>query len=163
MRASISKPRDPPINAPAIKNGAEFIGPPAIFRNNLICPTTSPQTLKTCIAKVTAESQSLYPDAFPSLTAFPDKWVLVSMLDDTADSRSQVVMLQSAQKQFAANHLQVVHFDGSNDALGGLTTLLVSPNRRVVRRWKGFVGPAELGLALREYLGEPNYAHMGPS
>ena len=70
-------------------------------------------------------------------------------------------MLRSALKQFAGNNLQFLSpRDPSMDAHSEPTTLLVSPARKVVRRWQGFVPPAELGLALREYLGEPNYAQM---
>ena len=147
---------DPSINAPAIRNGAEFIGPPAIIRDNVIC--------SLCISKPEAQNETSYPASFPNLRAYPDKWVLVSMLDGTPDSRSQVVMLKSAQKQFDGNHLQVLcEHAGVNNANPGLTTLLVSPARKVVRRWQGFVPPAELGLALRQYLGEPNYAQMRTS
>lgn len=176
---------NPSIDAPAIRDGAEFIGPPGILRNNVICSMTtifvanngtlqleanhfehvdSQQELKICLSnsKVTTENESSYPDTLPSLAAYPGKWVLLAMLDDTPDSRSQTVVLKSAEKQFAGNHLEVMFLRGRpTDAYSVPATLLVSPGRKVVRHWEGFVPPAELGLALREHIGAPDYAEMG--
>lgn len=39
--------------------------------------------------------------------------------------------------------------------------LLVSPDGRVVHAWHGFAGPAELGIAVRQALGEPAYSQIG--
>lgn len=40
-------------------------------------------------------------------------------------------------------------------------TLLVSPNGKVVATWSTFPGPAELGIAVRQKLGEPAYSQIG--
>jgi hypothetical protein len=46
-------------------------------------------------------------------------------------------------------------------AAGVPTTVLVSPEGQVVRRWEGFVAPAALGLALRHHLGAPGASPIG--
>jgi hypothetical protein len=39
-------------------------------------------------------------------------------------------------------------------------TRLNAPGGSIAREWQGFVGPAEIGLAMREALGEPLYSQM---
>jgi hypothetical protein len=89
-------------------------------------------------------------------------------------------MLRSAQKQFRSKGLRVVllgavapdlaydwHLEdiplihGALDNSGALpATMLISPDRKVVRAWRGFAPPAELGVALRHHLGDPDFAQM---
>jgi hypothetical protein len=38
--------------------------------------------------------------------------------------------------------------------------VLVAPDGTRVREWQDFVGPAEIGLAVRNVLGEPFYSEM---
>jgi hypothetical protein len=40
-------------------------------------------------------------------------------------------------------------------------TLLVSPDDKIVARWRSFAGPAELGIAVWQRLGEPAYSQLG--
>jgi Right handed beta helix region len=200
----------PSIEAPAVKNAAQFVGRPGIIRNNVI-RTTNP----TWISSRTSvelehnviehmglrESQSsddvrasaedngssdrwdLVSSLAPSLSEYGGQWLLLSVIDEGEGSHSQVVMLRSAQKQFRAKGLRVVlvgavtadlaydwHLEdipllpaAPGDIAGELpTTLLISPDRKVERRWKGFVPPGELGMALRRHLGAPNFAQMEP-
>jgi hypothetical protein len=44
---------------------------------------------------------------------------------------------------------------------GSQETTLLSPRGLVAGQWNGFAGPVQLGLALRQSLGEPIYAQMG--
>jgi hypothetical protein len=44
---------------------------------------------------------------------------------------------------------------------GGFSVRLVSPLGKVVRVWHGYPGPVDLGLALRQYVGAPEFGHLG--
>jgi hypothetical protein len=44
---------------------------------------------------------------------------------------------------------------------GAERTVLTAPDGKVAGAWDGFVGPVQLGSALRQVLGEPIYAQMG--
>jgi hypothetical protein len=109
-------------------------------------------------------------------------WVLLSTIDAGDDSHSQVVMLRSVQKQFRSKGLRVVLAgkvppdladdwrlediplltDTPGDLSGALpATMLVSPDRKVVRYWRGFTPPGDLGIALRQHLGDPDFAQFG--
>lgn len=48
----------------------------------------------------------------------------------------------------------------SQGANTGEQSILVSPQGEVVQQWKGFAGPAALGLAARAWIGEPAYSQM---
>ena len=108
---------------------------------------------------------------------YPGSWALVSDLAEDDASRAQVVFLQSALEQYGERGLVVsVGFPGGASSrlahdwnLGAIrsftstptpaerfpTTLLVAPNGKVLRRWEGFVDPADLGLTLRALIGPP--------
>ena len=104
---------------------------------------------------------------------------MLSVIDDGEESHSQTVMLRSTQKQFRSKGLRVVLTGAvpSNLAydwhLGDIPllprerdqdagvlpwTVLVSPDKKPVRQWRGFVPPGALGMALRHHLGDPDFA-----
>ena len=39
-------------------------------------------------------------------------------------------------------------------------TRLVAPDGSIAKEWQDFIGPAEIGLAVRSVLGEPLYSQM---
>ena len=108
------------------------------------------------------------------------------LLDDAA--LQQIVVLKSLSQQYRPQGLHVTLRVISRDAqvfkstafrnaitdlgLQGITleqstgggseqTTLFSPRGTVAGQWNGFAGPVQLGLALRQSLGEPIYAQMG--
>jgi len=94
------------------------------------------------------------------------------------DARSQLVFFQTALAQYGDASLEAVFaleaprenlrydwdlgtvrlvpatkaFRTSLGYSGKPLTLLISPSRLIVRRWEGFVAPADLGFALRRSL-----------
>lgn len=113
------------------------------------------------------------------LREFAGRWAVLSFLSPrNGDSRSVVVFLQSMLAQYWDKGLDVAVAirPGEEDdnlqydwSLGGIrmirhpgipisqwpTTVLVSPGGKIVRRWEGFVMPADLGLAVRQAMGPP--------
>jgi sugar phosphate isomerase/epimerase len=105
------------------------------------------------------------------------RWALVSDLAEDDASRAQVVFLQTALEQYAERGLVVavgLPAGASSQLpqdwnLGAIrtftstptraerfpTTLLLSPDGEVRRRWEGFANPADLGLTLRALIGPP--------
>ncbi|HYK34392.1 right-handed parallel beta-helix repeat-containing protein [Alloacidobacterium sp.] len=107
------------------------------------------------------------------------------LIDD--DALKQIVFLKSLDQQYRARGLKVVlllvpensqeirsavmrnaisdlDLNGIPVAFskaGGEQSILVSPQGEVVQQWKGFAGPAALGLAARAWIGEPAYSQMG--
>lgn len=103
-------------------------------------------------------------------------------------SAGQLVILKNLEMQFRASGLRtkiVLKLKSRNSAeclenairdldLSGVSTswsvekgspglpkmALVSPDGTRVREWRDFVGPAEIGLAVRNVLGEPFYSEM---
>jgi hypothetical protein len=47
------------------------------------------------------------------------------------------------------------------DKVSGFSVRLVSPRGKVVRVWNEYPGPVDLGLALRQYVGAPEFSHLG--
>jgi hypothetical protein len=47
------------------------------------------------------------------------------------------------------------------DNLSGFSVKLVSPRGKVVRLWNAYPGPVDLGLALRQYVGAPEFSLLG--
>lgn len=110
------------------------------------------------------------------------------MMNDAA--LRQIVVLKSFSQQYRARGLQVRLQMTSPDArlfkteafhnaiidlaLAGITmaqdfgsalerTVLLMPGGNVAEQWEGFTGPSTLGLALRRWMGEPNYSQLGES
>ncbi len=100
----------------------------------------------------------------------PGLWQLVLL--DSAEARSQLVFLQAALAQYGDGRLAAaIGFEklpghtvydwnlGAVRATGGAPAgpglLLISPQGKLVRHWRRFVTPAELGLTLKRRLGAP--------
>ncbi|MPY86860.1 MAG: hypothetical protein GEU99_02965 [Luteitalea sp.] len=120
----------PAVDAPAVKNSADFVGRPGIFRDNLIRSTSQAWIANNGSLRLEgntfehidavdamedpkreshADRSSVPVLNLPvSLARYAGKWLLLSHIDTGAPSRSQVVMLQSVQQQFRARGLQVV-------------------------------------------------------
>ena len=116
-----------------------------------------------------------------SLVRRNGKWLLLVVGDLDDEARSQLVFIQTALAQYGHGDLEAVlairdapgnlRYDwnlggirllnGAGEARNRLrisqsvAVLLVSPESQVVRAWDGFAAPAELGLALKRYLGPP--------
>ncbi len=119
------------------------------------------------------------PGAELRLREFGGRWAVLSFLSpENGDSRSVVVFLQSLLAQYWDKGLEVVVAlrPGQEDenlrydwGLAGIrliphpgipirswpTTMLIAPEGKIVRRWEGFVMPADLGLAVRQVMGPP--------
>jgi hypothetical protein len=97
------------------------------------------------------------------------KWSLLLRAGKAdAAARSQLVFLQAALAQYPALEAFIVVDANPNlsydwnlgavrrqagDAGSAPALLLIGPAGKVVRRWEGFTRPAELGVALKHYLG----------
>lgn len=106
-------------------------------------------------------------------------WLLALFVDGaSADGRSNAIWLQTALAQYGTRNLDGAvicsancenlphdwHLTGVQVLDGtGSGTVLVSPQGKVVARWKGFVPPAEIGFAVRWHVGgwRPPRAHSG--
>jgi hypothetical protein len=62
-------------------------------------------------------------------------------------------------RDYATSGFDVLQ-SAANDASIHPGTRLIAPDGSVAREWQDFVGPAEIGLAVRRVLGEPIYFHM---
>ena len=107
------------------------------------------------------------------------------LMDD--DALRQIVVLKSFGQQYRAQGLHVtlrmtapsadlfkteafrnaltdLDLDGitvEQSAASGPEETTLSADSKVVGQWNGFAGPVQLGLALRQAMGEPIYAQMG--
>ncbi len=81
----------------------------------------------------------------------PGRWTLkLSPGVAPEDARSQRVFLEAALAQYGDMRLDV---SWDAPASRGVLLALVSPSGKVVREWKKFAWPADLGLTLRRVLG----------
>jgi hypothetical protein len=84
-----------------------------------------------------------------------------------ADARSQLVFLEAAAAQYGDTRLDAVMVGGQDWPLDkvhtvvadgtreGILLALVSPSGELIREWRTFAAPADLGLTLRHVLGPP--------
>lgn len=120
----------------------------------------------TCKLPVSLDAQDMIGDA-----ALQQMVVLKSLSQQYRARGLQVkVQLTSSEPQLfktAAFHNAVTDLDLSGitvePATGGAAerTTLSTPGGRIAGQWSGFVGPSTLGLALRRWMGEPNFSQMG--
>ena len=78
---------------------------------------------------------------------------LISASPDDRDSGGQVNLIESVHRQFPALAIRIV--SSANRALR-----LRDPAGRIVWRHDGPATPGDLGLAVRSFLGDPDYAQM---
>jgi hypothetical protein len=83
------------------------------------------------------------------------------------DARSQLVFLEAAMAQYGDSRLTALVSDAgvwplervravaAEDSGAGVLLSLSSPSGKVVREWRAFAAPADLGLTLRHVLGPP--------
>lgn len=86
------------------------------------------------------------------------KVVLLLVPANSQEIRSKVML--NAITDLDLNGIAVT-FSAQSVKSGEEQSVLVSPQGEVVQQWKGFVGPAALGLAARAWIGEPAYSQMG--
>jgi hypothetical protein len=72
---------------------------------------------------------------------------------------SSTESLQNAIRDLGLSGIKVSQSFG-HESPAQARTRLVAPNGICVREWHDFVGPTEIGLALRRILGEPLYSGM---
>jgi hypothetical protein len=113
----------------------------------------------------------------------PAKITVDGLLD--ADTRRQLVVLKSLRLQFPPERLKiVVELSGLSKeiknalpdlqmhnvefvvatkavATGYPTISLNAPGGKAYKIWQGFAGPAQIGFAVRQALGSPEYSQMG--
>lgn len=80
----------------------------------------------------------------------------IALVMQNAPSRAS---LQNAIRDLGMGDIKVSKPRG-NDTLIRPTTRFVAPDGSIVSEWQDFVGPAELGLAVRAILGQPLYSQM---
>lgn len=93
---------------------------------------------------------------------FHDKGLEEVVLLDAGSANSPL----SPEIRNAINDLDMKHVVFGSAPASGTSTeipqaLLVSPDDKVVETWHTFAGPAELGIAVRQRLGEPAYSQIG--
>jgi hypothetical protein len=111
-------------------------------------------------------------------------WSLVATapsLDSVYAVRGMLVQLLSAARQFSHAGLRVtlngdahvialatdwnlpaagVTLESRSEQVGGLSIKLVSPTGDIVSEWQNYPGPVDLGAALRDHVGAPNFAFL---
>jgi hypothetical protein len=130
----------PPIDVPAVRmDQADFTGSrPNRFYNNVIETTvTTPLD-----ARLEFVNNPIRPLAYP-VPVERGQWTLRFSMS-VADARSQRVFVEAAMARYPNLRVETGH--------GPVLLALVSPSGKVVREWRKFAPPAELGLALRRAL-----------
>jgi hypothetical protein len=178
----------PAVNAPAIRDAASYVGQPATIRGNVVRSTNGAPALLSPDGVGVENAASLDGvvrgfDIPRAAEPYLGAWLLLSAIDEGEESHSQTVMLRSVYKQFRPKGLRVVvlgavpsnlaydwhledipvrPYERDQDASALPWTVLVSPDRKVVRRWNGFSPPADLGMTLRHHLGDPDFGQLEP-
>ena len=67
--------------------------------------------------------------------------------------------LECEASQFRLSTLEV-STAVKEDNSGSPSVRLIARDGSNVKAWKGYVGPAEIGLAIRQLLGPPDYSQM---
>jgi len=130
------------------------------------------------------------PKTLPRLSSSmrsPGRWTLLAFVSpraDDQDSRGQVALLLSLHRQFqgldariiAAEPLANLRYDWNTGDVAVLSDdgaarralkiaewpslVLLNPDGRLVWRHDGFTLPGELGLAIRDCIGSPDYSPL---
>jgi len=157
----------PPIAAAAVVNVAEIDSGGSFVRNTI--ETTVPEAIRGK-ASLRSEGNTIRQRAAQQPPAQPGQWRLYAA--------GQAALVSSAYRQFHAAGLEVtlsvpagesrdIHWDRNlggiavsfDDVVSGVMKL-VSPSGAVVWRKEGPIAPGDLGLALRAYLGAPDYTQL---
>lgn len=79
------------------------------------------------------------------------------------------LILQNARRDESGNAIGDLSLGGAQittrpagDSPSRARTRLLAPGGSIAKEWQDFVGPIEIGLALREALGAPLYAEFEP-
>lgn len=174
---------NPRVAAAAVVNVADFIGS-GIFEKNTI-HSCSPSVFRSSPSLVLrenslercSEERRHEADAW-SLTAF------VSASEQDHESRGQVALLESVHRQFPELKIRIVvvgtsasnsesrgnlRYDWNtgdlglefSDAASRVPALvLTDASGKSMWRHDGFTSPGELGLVLRSFIGDPDYAQL---
>jgi hypothetical protein len=171
---------DPPIAAPAIVNTAEMEGAAPKFDGNLIVKQAEPSPEATPPAPLPSLQ-------LPGAGSRVGGWRLLGLVSQSGEG---VAILASAYRQFHAAGLNAIlivprgkpeqdhnlHWDWNLGDMGVAfddgaainalhvssvpAVLLVNPAGQIVWRHDGPIPPGDLGLALRRYLGNPDYSQL---
>jgi hypothetical protein len=93
----------------------------------------------------------------PTQGTSPRRIRMVAVLSDNADSRGEAVLLASVRRQFPALPMQVVA-PGSGQT--GPAVRILDEAGRLLWQHEGFTTPGDLGLAVRSFAGNPDYAQL---
>lgn len=167
---------DPPIDSPVLKVDAEFSGTGRnSFDHNVIASAVSriadAATGKMALEanqNVSADSILRAPEPMPlppDLAAYHIDWqalrghyALVYSLDQSPESRSEGVVIESARLQYARKGLELrdaASAGGSAPQYKAPRVLLLDPEGRMLYRWEGYAPAKEIVFALRKLLGPP--------
>jgi hypothetical protein len=127
------------------------------------------------------------PGLFDTKPSIHGAWTLIATAGSTDgevddEMRGTLIQLKSAAVQFGHAGLQVeLQCDQKTSMLAkdwrlpedgilireqpsnnvkGFSLSLVSPDGTAVRTWQGYLGPVELGMALRQNVGLPDFAFL---
>ncbi|MFZ0662902.1 MAG: right-handed parallel beta-helix repeat-containing protein [Acidobacteriaceae bacterium] len=122
-----------------------------------------------CVVPVSLNAQGLLDDAalrqLTVLKSFSRQYYPQGLQTDLTLTAPDIHLFQTPAFRNAwsdfdfKNVRNLAHLRGGGNP-GAETTMLFAPDGKIAAQWKGFAGPAELGLAMRRAMGEPNYAGM---
>jgi len=141
---------NPPVTSAAIVSKAQFIGSGSFRDNEIYSASPRIYRVKTGLAM---ERNPVHPYEHghaerPRNSAV---WTLV-----VASTHPHIAIVESAHFQFPRLNIRFIESSAEP------SIALLDPEGRESWRHAGLPTPAELGLALRERLGEPNYAELAP-
>lgn len=175
---------DPPVATAAVVNIADFIATGKFEKNTI--HSCSPLTVRSNSSLI-VEGNS-FGSCVTGSAASEKNWRLQAMVSSDAQdkqSRGEIALLESVHRQFPQLQIQIT-VTGPVENIenlradwntGGLTMqagssdgepskvprlVLTNASGKVMWSHDGFTAPGKLGLALRMFLGNPEYAKMAP-